>query len=107
MVSEPVNGAESSLEDRIQAAQQRLAKAVLQQPMNPQSAAISSYINTVLLSARMDGVVAFLTTDYDASWTKEEALDNAILGSLNTVAEKLEENARRIQVSGPSLIAPH
>ena len=102
-----VNGSQSTA-DRMIAAQQRLAKAVLSQPINnPASLAISSYVNSVLNSARMDGVIAFLTTEYNASWSKEEALDAAVLASVLSTAEKLEENIRKIQVAGPSLLSPH
>ena len=80
-------------EEEIHAAQVRLKDAALAQPMSPQGASISAYLNTILVSCRIDALIDLWLHPPNASWTKEEALDAAMLKALTSRAEALESAA--------------
>lgn len=95
----------------LQEAQERLSKACLAQPMNPAGAAISAYVNSILCSARLDALIEVTLNPPNASWTKEEALDAAIVRHLNQKAEQLESQALQMQLAAgaqkPAIALPN
>ena len=94
--------AEIPLETPLQAAQKRLTQACLQQPLSPQGAAISAYINTTILSARVDALQELWLNPPNGTWTPEEALEAAITRRLLTKAEQLEAAVRE----APRIVRP-
>ena len=98
----------------LEAAQQRLAQACMQLPMQPLAAGISAFVNSMILSARVDAIVELLKEPPNATWTFQDALDAALARHCNQRAEQLEtqakEAASKIQVAQasqvPQLIRP-
>lgn len=86
-------------ETSLQTAQNRVAKAALMQPMNPNQAAISAYVNTILQSCRLDALTELWLNPPNGSWTPTEALEDAIVRALNKKAEMLESAVSGIQVA--------
>lgn len=82
----------------LQIAQNRVAKAALMQPMNPNQAAISAYVNTILQSCRLDALTELWLNPPNGSWTPQEALEDAIVRALNKKAEMLQSALNAIQV---------
>ena len=79
-------------------------------PMNPQGAAMSAYVNGILQSARVDALVELWTTEPNATWSRQEAYQVALLGALRQRTEQvkaktaeamrqIEENSKRIEVA--------
>ncbi len=84
----------------IQTAQQRLAAAALKQPtLNPTSFGVSAYVNGILQSCRIDALVDLYLNPPNETWTRQEALDAALVRALNAKADLLEAEASRIQVA--------
>lgn len=89
-------------ETPLQAAQNRLAKAALLQPMNPNQAAISAYINSILQTCRLDALTELWLAPPNSTWTPQEALDAAILRAVIARAEALESVANAVQIASAS-----
>lgn len=84
------------------AAQKRLTEACLKQPLSPQGAAISAYINTTLLTARLDALQELWLNPPNGTWTHEEALEAAIVRRLTSKADQLEAVVRET----PRIVRP-
>lgn len=85
--------AQEPKQSALQAAQERLADAAMGIPMNPQGAAMSAYVNGALQSARIDALVELWVSPPNATWSKAEAYEAALLGALSQRAEVLEAKA--------------
>lgn len=68
---------------QIEVAQQALADAAMGVPMNPSGAAMSAYVNGILQSARVDALVELWWAPPNATWSREEAYNAALLGALH------------------------
>ena len=96
----------------IQIAQKRLADAAMGLPMNAQGAAMSAYVNGVLQSARIDALVELWSAPPNATWSKAEAYEAALLGALGQRAGDLEARAAAMKeqiaakTSGAALSLP-
>ena len=91
-----INGNETEL-DPIQAAKQRLAQACMQQPMTPQGASISAYVNTTLLSAHVQALIEYtapLEIDADGNPQLKGTFDDLLLKCLIAKAEVFERTAK-------------
>lgn len=86
-------------ETPLQNAQNRVAKAALAQPMNPHQATIGSYINGILQSARITALTELWLNPPNDTWTRQEALNAAILKALNEIADRLEQSAQAVQIA--------
>jgi hypothetical protein len=89
----------SEPETPLQAAQQRLVKAAMQQRMDPIQAGLSAYINSMLQSVRLSALIEVYLAPQNATWTAQEALDAAILRNLTQLATDLENRASAIHVA--------
>lgn len=84
----------------LQTAQKRLYEAAMKQPgLNQASFGISAYINGILQSARTDALTDLYLNPPNETWTKQEALDAAILRALTAKAEQLESQIQHVQVA--------
>jgi len=81
----------------VQLAQKRVVEAALKQPMTPQGASISAFVNTTLLSCKVDALLAFLVDpipELDYANTAQERFDQLLVAKLNEKADIFENTAR-------------
>jgi len=89
-------------------AQARLAKACMGMQMNPQGAAISGFLNSMLISARIDALAELVLGECpNASWTKPEWFEHLTTKHMNSKAEQMEaqmqEAPRLVAANGNAL----
>jgi hypothetical protein len=86
----------------LQSAQQRLAHVCMQTFGNPQGAAISAFVNSMLLCARLDAALEVLFgPPANASWTQQEALEAAIARHMNAKADQLDSQVTKARIMAP------
>lgn len=86
----------------LEKAQNRLAKACMGLGVNPASAGISGFLNSILLAARLDALAEVVLNPPNATWTLPESFEAATARHMNLKAEQLESQAAKpqIQVAG-------
>lgn len=82
--------------DELEQARQALANACLRQPMNPQTAGISAYVNSIMTAARVSALYDYLQAAPNETWTVTEALDAAVLRALKAATAAIEEQTSKV-----------
>jgi len=82
-------------------AQERLV-AALQRTTNPQVAGLAAYVNGALMSARLNAILEFITTETNGTWTPKERIDSLLVKHLNATADQIEQASR----SAPRVVVP-
>lgn len=82
--------------DELELARQALANACLRQPMNPQTAGISAYVNSIMASARVTAICDFLLEPRNETWTAAEALERHMLNALRNATTAIEEQTAKV-----------
>jgi hypothetical protein len=83
----------------LQSAQDRLAKAAMQQPMTPNGAAISAYVNGIMASAKMGALLQMVIELFDDEAEATARFNALLVAALNAKAQVLEDtiaNAPRV-----------
>lgn len=83
-------------QDELELARQALANACLRQPMNPQTAGISAYVNSIMASARVTAICSFLLEPRNETWSAAEALEAAMLKALREATAAIEEQTAKV-----------
>lgn len=86
-----------SIHDQLRAAQERVCKAILRQPMNPMGAIIAAYTNAVLNSARVDALVNVYLNPPESPASRQVAYEAYLLAALEALESAFEQNASVIQ----------
>ena len=86
------------LVDELQAAQLRLMNALQRQGAEPMQMAVSSYINTSLLSARMAALVTYLEEPPDTTCTPAQRIRQLTIESMNRITDQFEAMAAKPKI---------
>jgi hypothetical protein len=86
-------------QDAVALAQKRLAEAALKQPMTPQGAAISAFVNTTLLTCKVDALVQWCVEsagnlDLALPCSATQRFEHILIEKLNAKADIFENTAR-------------
>jgi len=87
----------------LQLAEKRLCDAAMKLAMNPQSAGLSAFFNSLLLSCRVDALVEYtkpFELDADGNPIMKGRFEEILLAKLTAQAEKFEATA-----AAPRLVA--
>lgn len=97
-----INGA-TPKQTELEAAQQRLAEAVMSLPMNPQGAAISAYVSGTMTTARVSAIENLMVHGFPAKLTSREAMDQAVVKELTDLAQKIEAQVLQQKMAAPRI----
>lgn len=104
-MSETIDVPPNDLGAEIMQAQLELRNIAMGQNMNSSQAGISAYVNSLLASCRLDALTELFVSPPNATWTREQALDAAILRALRyraaSMSAQIEAERSRIQVATP------
>ena len=101
-----LNGQDHPVDDPIALGQRRLIDACMKQRMKPEGFALSAYINTTLLAAKVDALAEYTAPfELDASGSPimKATYEELLVKHLNYRAQLFEDaqkEAPRIQVAG-------